>query len=302
MPLTVITISNVPTSLRGDLSKWMQEIATGVYIGNFNVRVREKLWERVKQNVRNGEATLSFAYRNEIGYQFETYNSQKVVINYEGIPFVLIPRNPNDVKKNDGFSTAAQIRKMRKYTSVQGETQLEKDKLNRPYVIIDIETDGLDISHNKIIEIAAIKVIGSKLYEFNQLINHNMKLPIKISKLTGITDQLLMSEGKPVRDVIVSFLNFINSFDLVGYNIEFDMSFINKELIRQKLPVLNNRSYDLREYVRKEKMHLDNYKLETVLLSFGINERVPHRALLDARLIHQLSTKVNGFIQDRDIE
>ncbi|MDK6689903.1 type I-E CRISPR-associated endoribonuclease Cas2e, partial [Aerococcus urinae] len=54
MPLTVITMKNCPPSLRGDLSKWMQEIATGVYVGNFNSRVREALWERVSQNVGVG--------------------------------------------------------------------------------------------------------------------------------------------------------------------------------------------------------------------------------------------------------
>lgn len=44
MPLTIITISKVKNSLRGDLTKWMQEIDTGVYVGNFNSKVRENLW------------------------------------------------------------------------------------------------------------------------------------------------------------------------------------------------------------------------------------------------------------------
>lgn len=44
MPLAVITIKNSPNSLRGDLTKWMQEIATGVYVGNFNSKIREELW------------------------------------------------------------------------------------------------------------------------------------------------------------------------------------------------------------------------------------------------------------------
>ncbi len=43
MPFTVVTLKSVSPSLRGDLTKWMQEIATGVYIGNFNSRIREKL-------------------------------------------------------------------------------------------------------------------------------------------------------------------------------------------------------------------------------------------------------------------
>ena len=64
MPVTVITLKKSTPSLRGDLSKWMQEIATGVYIGNFNARIREQLWQRVIQNVGKGEATLSYSCRN----------------------------------------------------------------------------------------------------------------------------------------------------------------------------------------------------------------------------------------------
>lgn len=48
MPFTVVTLKSVPPSLRGDLTKWMQEIATGVYIGNFNSKIREKLWNRIQ--------------------------------------------------------------------------------------------------------------------------------------------------------------------------------------------------------------------------------------------------------------
>ena len=59
MPFTVITLSKVPSSLRGDLTKWLQEVASGVYVGNLNTKVREKLWDRVKDNLKDGEATIS---------------------------------------------------------------------------------------------------------------------------------------------------------------------------------------------------------------------------------------------------
>ena len=66
MPFTVITMKKVPNSLRGDLTRWMQELATGVYVGNFNSRVREYLWKRVSDAVGQGEASMCFASRNEI--------------------------------------------------------------------------------------------------------------------------------------------------------------------------------------------------------------------------------------------
>ena len=64
MPFTVITVKNVPKSLRGDLTKWMQEIATGVYVGNCNSKDREQLCSRVLDSIDGGEATISYSYRN----------------------------------------------------------------------------------------------------------------------------------------------------------------------------------------------------------------------------------------------
>ena len=56
--MIVITLSKVPPSLRGDLTKWFQEVQTGVYVGNINARVRDALWERIQKNIGvNGEAT-----------------------------------------------------------------------------------------------------------------------------------------------------------------------------------------------------------------------------------------------------
>ncbi len=153
MPLTVITVKNAPQSLKGDLTKWMQEIATGVYVGNFNTKVRQQLWERVVDTVGHGEATISYSYRNEIGYQFNTINAQRQVVDFDGIPLVLLPNEQDEVikTKNYGFSDAAKFRRIKKFNSKRAL------KNKSDYVIIDIETDGLDETENSIIEIAAIK-------------------------------------------------------------------------------------------------------------------------------------------------
>ena len=39
--MIVITLSKTPQSLRGDLTKWCQEVQTGVYVGNFSARIRD---------------------------------------------------------------------------------------------------------------------------------------------------------------------------------------------------------------------------------------------------------------------
>lgn len=115
MALLVITLKKVPQSLRGDLTKWLQEIDVGVFVGNVNTKVREKLWQRVADNVREGQATMTYYKRNEIGYSFKTINSQREVLDYEGIPLILIPtkEKEKDDTLREGFSNAYKFKKLR---------------------------------------------------------------------------------------------------------------------------------------------------------------------------------------------
>lgn len=292
MPLTVITMKKVPKSLRGDLTKWMQEIATGVYVGNFNSKVREELWKRVQENLEEGEATLSYHYRNEIGYKFQTINCQREPVDFDGIPLVLLKTEDIEKEKGPdlkhGFSKAAKFRKAEKFSSV-------KTSNKKNYVVIDIETDGLDENKNSIIEIGAIKEENSKTYEFSSLIKIEKKLPKTITDLTSIKDTDLEERGQPLKNALEDFKNFIKDLPLVGYNVNFDIRFINKALDSLEMDRINNKSYDLLRYVKKEKKYLADYSLETVIREYGINKKVPHRALEDSRLTYQLSKKVNKF-------
>lgn len=45
--MIVIILNNCPPALRGDLTKWLQEVNTGVYVGQVSARVRDELWARV---------------------------------------------------------------------------------------------------------------------------------------------------------------------------------------------------------------------------------------------------------------
>ena len=59
---------------------------------------------------------------------------------------------------------------------------------------------------------------------------------------------------------------------------------------------LTNKTIDLLRFVKQEKLFLKSYKLENVLGEYGIIEKLPHRALEDARLTALLATKVNKFV------
>lgn len=290
MPLTIITLKNSPPSLRGDLSKWMQEISTGVYVGNFNTKIREKLRERVVESVGSGEATMTYAYRNEIGYKFETHNSSKIPIDYDGIPLVLTPLNPKKDKKENklGFSKAAKMRKAKKFS---GKKAKEKIK---PYVIIDLETTGLDPINDRIIEIGAIR-IGEEIQEYSTVVKQEIDLSEKIRNLTGISyDEI--KKGKDEKIAINDLIDFIDENTILGYNINFDIKFINESLKRQGKSKVNNMTYDVMKFVKNDKLFLKNYKLETVLKEYGIQAVVPHRALEDVKIIQELIGKLDKLV------
>lgn len=287
MPFTVITLKNTPKSLRGDLTKWMQEISTGVYVGNFNSKVREELWNRVLESTGIGEATISYYYRNEIGYNFETQNTDRQVIDFEGIPLIITPKENKKEEINiHGYSNASKYHKAKKYAIV-GNKNREKT-----FVFLDIETDGLDEKTNKIIEIGAIN--SSTKEEFHKIIKIDTKLPSEIVQLTGITDTEL-EHGENLLESLKELKKFIGKEEIIGYGIKFDIKFINRNLKINGLDKLTNKTWDLMDFVKREKSFLENYKLETALKSYGIDKKVPHRALEDSKLINELSHKVQKF-------
>ena len=96
-------------------------------------------------------------------------------------------------------------------------------------------------------------------------------------------------------NLLTEFIRFIDGAELVGYNVEFDINFLNNKLRRLKWPTIKNKRYDLIKFVKNEKLFLANYKLQTVIKEYGVGDEVPHRALEDARLIYKLAVKVNKF-------
>lgn len=92
--MTIVVLENVPLSLRGELSKWLIEIQTNVFVGKVSKLVRDKLWEMVKEKVRDGNSTLVYNADNEQGFLFETYGpTRRVPVNLDGLSLVHILTN-----------------------------------------------------------------------------------------------------------------------------------------------------------------------------------------------------------------
>ncbi|MFT4104368.1 MAG: type I-E CRISPR-associated endoribonuclease Cas2e [Lacrimispora sp.] len=293
MPMTVVTLTNVPSSLRGDLTKWLQEISTGVYVGNINARIREALWKRIIDNIKQGQATMSYAKRNEIGYDFMVHNTKREVIYFDGIPLVFLPKELSSPSLQQlGFSNAAKyekIKRARQRRKVISESESEN------YVVVDVETTGVNSEKDQIIEIAAIKMEGNEMIVFQELVKIEKGLQREISELTGITNEMLVNDGKDIDVVLDEFLDFVGNAIIVGYNVKFDISFLNAELKKSGNAVLTNKTICLLQEAKRKQKLLRDYKLSTVLKKYDISTEGLHRAYVDVKAEYELAVKLNIF-------
>ncbi len=109
------------------------------------------------------------------------------------------------------------------------EGQPEYTVADGSYVIFDLETTGFSSERDRIIEIGAVRYEnGKRVGEFSEFVNPQIPIPFRITRLTSITDEMVMP-AKTIDDVLPRFLEFCKGSVLVGHNVGFDISFIRSK-------------------------------------------------------------------------
>ena len=106
-------------------------------------------------------------------------------------------------------------------------------KLRRPIAFIDIETTGINVSTDRIVEISILKVSpGGKEEWMSTRVNPGMPIPPKSTAIHGISDKDV--ENAPAfREIAKNIAAFLEGTDLAGYNaIKFDIPVIAEEFLR----------------------------------------------------------------------
>ncbi len=89
--MVVMTLEKVPASLRGELSRWLIEVQTGVYVGNVSATVRDLLWDKVVQHARSGRCTQLYRSNNEQGFVIRMHGeARRKLVDIEGYQLVAV--------------------------------------------------------------------------------------------------------------------------------------------------------------------------------------------------------------------
>lgn len=115
--MTVIVLTAVPDGLRGHLTKWMMEVAPGVFVGQINARIREGLWRIVQEMIGSGRALMVFSARNEQGMEIRNLGHSWEPIDFDGITLMRRPSAlvVTDEKPKSRTARAARYRRARRY-------------------------------------------------------------------------------------------------------------------------------------------------------------------------------------------
>ena len=281
--MIVITLTDCPPALRGDLTKWLQEVNTGVYVGRVSARVRDMIWKRVRESANSGRATMVFGTNNEQRMDFRVHNTSWEPIDFDGLKLILRP-SPARIKRlievRMGYSKAARIR-----TAKQMSSRKRQDKpLPKKYVAISIETTGSSAKEDHIltITIKALMVCDGEIHgEFH----------CRITPTSGNQVHSNINDDQNPREialVLPEFLEFVGDLPVVSHNSEFLYGFLRTACERCGLPLFSNQCVDTIALTRRLLDDVKNYKIETILEHFKIEALNPQDCLTSIKLYDKL--------------
>lgn len=157
-----------------------------------------------------------------------------------------------------------------------------KLKLTKPLCFFDLETTGTDVSKDRIIEIAIIKVnIDGSRESLEIRLNPGIPIPSESTLIHGITDEMVANE--PIfKDKARNIYNFLKGCDLAGFNSDrFDIPLLVEELLRADLDFdfKNTKTIDVQNIFHK----MESRTLSAALKFYCDKELTDaHTAIADA--------------------
>jgi DNA polymerase-3 subunit epsilon len=181
----------------------------------------------------------------------------------------------------------------------------EKSLSETTFAVLDLETSGGSPRLGAgITEIGVVKVKGGEvLGTFQSFVDPGHSLPIFITQLTGISDEMLIS-APFIDEILPTLFEFLGSPEetvVVAHNSPFDLSFLKAASKTHEIEWPEYLTVDTARLARAvlDRDEVNNCKLSTLAEFFGASTSPNHRALDDALatvdVLHGLIERLAGF-------
>jgi DNA polymerase-3 subunit epsilon len=212
-----------------------------------------------------------------------------LVIDDDGARFVEIKAEGDQVRRNQ----LVRLRQMREAGLRAGVLRvrwvLDPEQV---YVVVDVETTGGSGEQHRITELAAVKVRDGQIIDrFQTLINPQRPIPPKITRLTGITEEMV-ADAPSFAEVADPFASFMGDAIFAAHNVNFDYGFISREYARLGLRFRHPKLCTCAS-MRRLYPGLPSYSLGALCAEFDVPLKQHHRALCDAEAAADLLRLIN---------
>jgi DNA polymerase-3 subunit alpha (Gram-positive type) len=165
------------------------------------------------------------------------------------------------------------------------------------FVAFDLETTGLSAVNDRITEIGAVRIKNGEIIEsFDTFADPEMKIPAKITELTGITDEMV--KGAPSQEEAVKkFYEFAGGAVLVAHNAGFDAGFLKATAERCGF-AFNYTYIDTVPICRMMLPQLRSVKLDAVAQHLKLPPFNHHRACDDAKVLADIFVILLAKLRD----
>ncbi|EOU1912640.1 AAA family ATPase [Clostridium perfringens] len=157
--------------------------------------------------------------------------------------------------------------------------EFEKENI----IVFDVESTGVDVTEDEIIQIAAIKLNkkGEVVDKFEKFLKN--KKPVKDSYYVhGFSDEMLQRIGEEKEKVLKEFVEYSKDSIIVGHNVQYDINILCSELERSNLGKPKFKTfYDTLDIYRRFYPGNINYKLENLSKVYDTKHKPSHDAMDD---------------------
>lgn len=152
------------------------------------------------------------------------------------------------------------------------------------FVVVDVETTGLNPDSDRVCEVGAIRMTGGReTGRFHAMVNPGRPMPESARAAHGISDEML-KDAPPFGAVGPDLRRFMAGSILVAQNAEFDVLFLNAEFVRAGMSRLAMPALDTILLARKAKPGLPSYNLDMLARHFKLKFKERHRSIGDCEV------------------
>lgn len=249
--MIVIILTNCPPFLRGDLTKWLYEIGTNVFVGTVSARVRDNLWNRIVQSCSDGKVTMIYSVRNEQRFEFRVHNSDWDPVDFEGLKLMRKPLSD----KVGNHSYGQRYSKASRY-GFAGKRNLQQSS-DTPYSVLHLTTTGLKTSTDLItgIDLICVKE-GVICGRFSRTVRMD-------SYHDGVSPDL--------HEALMEFFESIDGTDVLAFQATDALRFIDTACKRHGIPMVEFDLKDIQAISKNILYNLRDHSFEGLIEHYGLN-------------------------------